>query len=67
VLISPQIKPALAKRAASNKTSVRMADAKRTAPEARCKAKTAPFEDEYRRRPCYKAASNRNSSGFCLD
>jgi hypothetical protein len=41
VLISPWIKPALAKRVAINKTCVRMAHAERTAVEARCKAKSA--------------------------
>src|SRR5437867_4994831 len=44
VFISPQIKPALEKRATSNKTSVRIADAKGTAPKAPCKAKTALCE-----------------------
>jgi hypothetical protein len=42
VLISPWIKPALAKRVAINKTRVRMAHAERTALEARCKAKSTP-------------------------
>jgi hypothetical protein len=41
-LISPWIKPALAKRVAINKTRVRMAHAERTALEARCKAKSTP-------------------------
>ena len=42
VLISPWIKPALAKRVAINKTSVRMAHAERTAQEPPCKAKSVP-------------------------
>jgi hypothetical protein len=42
VLISPWIKPVLAKRVAIKKTSVRMAQAERTAQEPVCKAKSAP-------------------------
>jgi hypothetical protein len=41
VLISPRIKLALAKKVAIKKTSVRMAHAERTAPEAPCKGKSA--------------------------
>jgi hypothetical protein len=40
VLISPRLKPALARREASNKTGVRMADAERTAVKRSCKAKS---------------------------
>src|SRR5204862_3160109 len=41
VFISPWIKPALANRPASKKTSDRMANAKRTAAKSPCKGKTA--------------------------
>jgi hypothetical protein len=41
-LISPWIKQALAKRLAIKKTSVRIAQAERTAQEPPCKAKSAP-------------------------
>src|SRR5436190_3397467 len=41
VLISPYIKPALANTPASNKPSDRMANAKRTAANCPCKAKTS--------------------------
>jgi len=44
VLITPRIKPALAKRAASNKSGVRMADAKGTAPKGPCKDKTILYD-----------------------
>src|SRR5262245_13160373 len=40
VLISPLIKPALARRVASSKTGFRMADAEGTVRTASCKAKT---------------------------
>jgi hypothetical protein len=40
-LISPYIHPALANTPASNKTSDRMANAKRTAANCPCKVKTA--------------------------
>ena len=58
VLISPRIKPALAKRVAINKTSVRMADAERTAQRLPAKLKPLHAKDEYCRQAIARTGLN---------
>src|SRR6266542_4428686 len=66
VLISPQIKPALAKKAASNKTSVRMRTPKVLHQKLPAKPKPLHTKDEYYRGVRYEPASKRNHSRSLL-